>query len=83
MQERILNSNSRDLCCPKLAKIQTHAPGMQQELIDWFTATTGHPLSQSQVSKILGLYYDYLDGAHTKKNIQKIKGKLWRGLARS
>ena len=55
---------------------QTHAPGTQQELIDWFTATTGHPLSQSQVSKILGPSYDYLDGAHTKKDIQKMKGKI-------
>jgi hypothetical protein len=55
---------------------QTHAPGTQQELIDWFTATTGHPLSQSQVSKILGPYYDYLDSAHTKKDIQKMKGKI-------
>ena len=49
---------------------------MQQELIDWFTATTGHPLSQSQVSNILGPSYDYLDGAHTKKDIQKMKGKI-------
>jgi hypothetical protein len=55
---------------------QTHAPGTQQELIDWFTATSGHLLSQSQVSKILGPSYDYLNSAHTKKDIQKIKGKI-------
>jgi hypothetical protein len=55
---------------------QTYAPGIQQELIDWFTATTGHPLSQSQVSKVLGPHYDYLDGTHTKKDIQKMRGKM-------
>ena len=33
---------------------QTHALGTQQELIDWFITTTGNPLSQSQVSKVLG-----------------------------
>jgi hypothetical protein len=55
---------------------QTHALGTQQELIDWFTATSGHLLSQSQVSKILGPSYDYLNSAHTKKDIQKIKGKI-------
>ena len=54
---------------------QTYALGTQQELIDWFIATTGHSLNQSQVSKILGPYYDYLDGIYIKKDIQKIKGK--------
>jgi hypothetical protein len=48
---------------------QEHPPGHQKELVDWFTATTGHPLNQSQVSKILSSTYDYLDGAHTQGEI--------------
>ena len=55
---------------------QTHAPGTQQELIDWFSATTGHYLNQSQVSKILGSQYNYLDDVHTKKDIKKLQGKI-------
>jgi esterase/lipase len=55
---------------------QTYALGIQQKLINWFTATSGHLLSQSQVSKILGPSYNYLNNTHTKKDIQKIKGKI-------
>jgi hypothetical protein len=54
---------------------QEHPPGHQKELVDWFTATTGHPLNQSQVSKILSSTYDYLDGVHTKRDKQMFKEK--------
>jgi exoribonuclease II len=54
---------------------QTHALGTQ-ELIDWFITTARNPLSQSQVSKVLGSQYDYLDGEYTKKDIQKLKSKI-------
>jgi hypothetical protein len=54
---------------------QEHPPGHQKELVDWFTATTGHPLNQSQVSKILSSKYDYLDGIHTKRDNQTLKEK--------
>ena len=54
---------------------QEHPPGHQNELIEWFTATTGHPLNQSQVSKILSSKYDYLDGVHTRKEKQMLKEK--------
>jgi hypothetical protein len=54
---------------------QTHPPTQQKELVDWFTATTGHPINQSQISKILGSNYDYLDGEHTRKDVREMKGK--------
>jgi hypothetical protein len=54
---------------------QEHPPGHQKELVDWFTATTGHPLNQSQVSKILSSKYDYLDDIHTRKDKQMLKEK--------
>jgi hypothetical protein len=51
-------------------------PGLQQkDLVDWFVSETGHPLNQSQVSKILGDGYAYLDGDHTKKDIRAMKSK--------
>jgi hypothetical protein len=55
---------------------QTHPPVQQQDLVDWFTATTGHPLNQSQISKILSSNYDYLDGIHTKREKQMLKEKM-------
>jgi hypothetical protein len=54
---------------------QTHPPAHQKDLANWFTATTGHPLDQSQISRILGPKFDYLDGRHTRKDIQVMKGK--------
>jgi hypothetical protein len=45
-----------------------HAPGQQQEFINWLTATTGHPINQGQISKILSDKYDYLDGIYTRKD---------------
>ena len=54
---------------------QMHPPAQQNDLTDWFTATTGHPLNQSQISKILSPYYDYLDDAHTRKEKQVLKEK--------
>jgi hypothetical protein len=47
----------------------------RKSLSNWFTATTGHLINQSQISKILGLNYDLLDDVHTRKDIQEIKGK--------
>ena len=54
---------------------QTHPPAQQKDLANWFTATTGHPLDQSQISRILGPKFNYLDGEHTRKDIQEMKGK--------
>jgi hypothetical protein len=54
---------------------QEHPPGHQKELVDWFTATSGHPLNQSQVSKILSSKYDYLDDVHTRRDKQMLKEK--------
>ena len=54
---------------------QTHPLAHQKDLANWFTATTGHPLDQSQISRILGPKFDYLDGEHTRKDIREIKGK--------
>jgi hypothetical protein len=54
---------------------QEHPPGHQKELVDWFTATTSHPLNQSQVSKILSSIYDYLDSAYTRRDKQMFKEK--------
>ena len=38
-------------------------------------AFRGRPILLA-ATKILGPYYDYLDSVHTKKDIQKIKGKI-------
>ena len=54
---------------------QTHPPAQQKDLANWFTATTGHPLDQSQISRILGPKFDYLDSKHTQKDIREIKRK--------
>jgi hypothetical protein len=54
---------------------QEHPPGHQKELVDWFTVTSGHPLNQSQVSKILSSKYNYLDEVHTRKDKQILKKK--------
>ena len=54
---------------------QMYPPVQQKDLADWFTATTSHPLNQSQISNILSLYYDYLDDTHTKKEKQVLKEK--------
>jgi hypothetical protein len=54
---------------------QEHPPEHQKELVDWFTATTGHPLNQSQVFKILSSNYNYLDDIHTRKDKQTLKEK--------
>ncbi len=49
---------------------QTHPLAQQKDLVNWFTTTTSHPLDQSQISRILGPKFDYLDGEHTQKDIQ-------------
>jgi hypothetical protein len=54
---------------------QTHPPAQQKDLADWFTTTTGHTINQGQISKILSHNFDYLDGAHARKDIQELKGK--------
>jgi hypothetical protein len=54
---------------------QTHPLAHQKDLANWFTATTGHPLDQSQISRILGPRFNYLDGEHTQKDIRGMKGK--------
>ena len=54
---------------------QTHPLVHQKDLTNWFTATTGHPHDQSQISRILGPRFNYLDGEHTQKDIQGMKGK--------
>ena len=54
---------------------QTHPPAQQKDLANWFITTTGHPLNQSQISRILGPKFDYLDSTHTRKDIQVIKRK--------
>jgi hypothetical protein len=56
-------------------RFQTNPEQHQKELVEWFTNETGHPLNQSQVSKILGDMYTYLDGDHTKKQLQALKNK--------
>ena len=52
-----------------------HPPAQQNDLADQFTATTGHPLNQSQISKILSPHYDYLDDTYTRKEKQALKEK--------
>ena len=52
---------------------QTHPLTQQKDLVNWFTTTTGHPLDQSQISRILGPKFDYLDGEYTRKDLQVIK----------
>ena len=52
---------------------QTHPPAQQKDLANWFTATTGHPLDQSQISRILGPKFDYLDGEHTRKDKEYVQ----------
>jgi hypothetical protein len=54
---------------------QIHPLVHQKDLANWFTATTGHPLDQSQISRILGPRFNYLDGEYTQKDIQGMKGK--------
>ena len=54
---------------------QTYPPAYQKDLANWFTATTGYPFNQSQISRILGPKFDYLDSEYTRKDIQEIKGK--------
>jgi hypothetical protein len=54
---------------------QTHPPAQQKDLANWFTATTGHPLNQSQISRILGPKFNYLNSEHTQKDIREIKEK--------
>jgi hypothetical protein len=54
---------------------QEHPLGHQRELVDWFTATTGDPLNQSQVSKILSSTYNYLDSIHIRRDKQMLKEK--------
>ncbi len=54
---------------------RTHPLAQQKDLAAWFTATIGHPLDQSQISRILGPKFDYLDGEHTQKDMREMKGK--------
>ena len=54
---------------------QTHPLAHQKDLANWFTATTGHPLDQSQISRILGPRFNYLNSEHIEKDIRGIKGK--------
>lgn len=52
-----------------------HPPAQQKDLADQFTTTARHTINQGQISKILSYNFDYLDGAHTQKDIQELKGK--------
>jgi hypothetical protein len=54
---------------------QTHPLTQQKDLANWFTAPIGYSLDQSQISRILGSKFDYLDGEHIRKDIQEMKGK--------
>jgi hypothetical protein len=57
---------------------QTHPPAQQKDLANWFTATTEHPLNQSQISRILGPKFNYLDAGHTQKDIREMKERVDR-----
>jgi hypothetical protein len=54
---------------------QTHPPAQQKDLANWLIATTGHPLDQSQIFRILGPKFNYLDAGHTQKDIREMKEK--------
>ena len=54
---------------------QTHPLVHQKDLVNWFTATSTHPLDQSQISRILGPRFNYLNGEHIQKDIRVMKGK--------
>ena len=47
---------------------RTHPPKAQKELVDWFTAETGHYVTQGQMSKILSPAYQYLDSLDLTKD---------------
>ena len=64
---------------------QTYPLAQQKDLANWLTATTRHSFNQSQISRILGPKFDYLDSEHTRKDMRKIIGKSrssgdWPGL---
>ena len=54
---------------------QTHPPAHQKDLANWFTSTTGHPLDQSQISRVLSPKYEYLDHEYTRKGLQELNEK--------
>jgi hypothetical protein len=54
---------------------QTYPLAQQKDLANWFTTTTGYPLDQSQISRILGPKFDYLDSEYIQKDIREMKGK--------
>jgi hypothetical protein len=45
----------------EIRKHNSEHPTSQQGLVDWYYQKTGHPLNQSQISRILSSQYDYLD----------------------
>ena len=54
---------------------QTHPLVQQKDLANQFTVTTEHPPNQSQISRILGPKFNYLNDGHTQKDIREIKRK--------
>lgn len=50
----------------------------QRDLAEWFTKTTGHSVTQGQVSRVLGNNYEHLDGEYTRKELKAMKEKSRR-----
>ena len=54
---------------------RTHPPAYQRDLIVWWEGQSGQKLHQSQISRILSSYYDYLDDLNEKKDKKQLESK--------